>query len=412
MTSVVIQDPSKEQQDAARALALLGVFFFVLVAGAYLYTANWGPTIPRDGTGLVVGRDFLNFWMYGRAALTADPGRFYDALAYNQELAALLGANYPGQNWSYPPSIMLPALPFGQLSYVQALLAWTLLSAGPFFAVARRHLNDPRLLLALLLSPAAVLCIISGQSSLVTAAILVGIFSCLDRKPIVAGILIALLTLKPQLGLLFPFMLLASGRWRVFIAATVTTLAIAAVTAALFGPQVWADFVLKGLPVNNIVLSDPDGIATPFYPTVFMNLRGVGASYALAMAVQLCFAAVAVATVVWAFRFRRDADPRLLMALFFACSISFVPYLLAYDTLALTVAALMLLEAGKLDAAGRRFVQLVFWLPVLQMAFGAWHIPGPALIAPAFAVYLVLQLRAAAPAGARQTRPPVAESRA
>ena len=197
--------------------------------------------------------------------------------------------------------------------------------------------NDPRLLLALLLSPAAVLCIISGQSSLVTAAILVGIFSCLDRKPVVAGVLIALLTLKPQLGLLFPFMLLASGRWRVFIVAAVTTLAIAAVTVALFGPQVWADFILKGLPVNNIVLSDPDGIATPFYPTVFINLRGVGASYALAMAVQLCFAAVAVATVVWAFRYRRNADPRILMALFFACSISFVPYLLAYDTLALTL---------------------------------------------------------------------------
>jgi hypothetical protein len=58
----------------------------------------------------------------------------------------------------------------------------------------------------------------------------------------------------------------------------------------------------------------------------------------------------------------------------------------------------------------RRFVQLVFWLPVLQMVFGAWHLPGPALIAPAFAVYLMLQLRAAAPAGAPQTRPPVAES--
>ncbi|HZO47256.1 MAG TPA: glycosyltransferase family 87 protein [Xanthobacteraceae bacterium] len=404
----VVTDPVKEQQAEARALALLSLFFFVLVAGAYFYTANWGAqALPRDGTGLVVGRDFLNFWMYGRAALTADPSRFYDAVAYNQELTALLGANYPGQNWSYPPSIMLPALPFGQLGYMPALLIWTLLGAALFFAVARRHLRDPRLLLALLLSPAAVLCIISGQSSLITAAILIGIFSCLDRKPIVAGILIALLTLKPQLGLLFPFMLLASGRWRVFIVATVASLAIAAVTAGLFGPQVWADFVLKGLPVNNIVLSDPNGIATPFYPTVFMNLRGAGASYALAMAVQLCFAAVAVATVVWAFRFRRDADPRVLMALFFACSISFVPYLLAYDTLALTLAALMLLESGKLDAAGRRFVQIVFWLPILQMVLGTWHIPGPALVAPAFALYLVLQLRAAAPAGAR-----VAESRA
>ena len=364
------------------------------MAGAYLYTANWGEAIPRDGTSFVVGRDFLNFWMYGRTALTPDPSRFYDALAYNRELATLLGASYPGQNWSYPPSVMLPALPFGQLTYVQALVSWTLLGAALFFVVARRHLNDPRLLLALLLSPAVVLCVISGQSSLITAAILIGIFACLDRRPIVAGVLIGLLTLKPQLGLLFPVMLMASGRWRVFIAATVASIAIAAVTAALFGPQVWTDFVLKGLPTNNIVLADPQGIATPFYPTVFMNMRGVGASYALAMAVQLCFSALAVAAVIWAFRFRRDADPRLLMALFLACSISVVPYLLSYDTLALTFAALMLLEAGKFDAVGRRLVQLVFWLPVLQLVLGTWHVPGPALIAPAFAVYLVLRLRA------------------
>jgi hypothetical protein len=396
MTGVLVHDAAKQQQETARALALLSLLFFVLVAGAYLYTANWGETIPRDGTSLVVGRDFLNFWMYGRAALTPDPGRFYDALTYNRELATLLGAGYPGQNWSYPPSIMLLALPFGQLAYVQALFCWTFIGAAPFFVVARRHLTDPRLLLALLLSPAAVLCVISGQSSLVTTAILIGIFSCLDRRPIIAGILIALLTLKPQLGLLFPLILIASGRWRVFVAAAVTSIAIAAVTAALFGSQVWVDFVLKGLPTNNIVLADPEGIATPFYPTVFMNLRGVGASYAAAMTVQLCFSAMAVAIVVWAFRFRREADSRLLMALFFASSITAVPYLLAYDTLALTFAALMLLESGRLDAAGRRFVQLVFWLPILQMVLGSWHVPGPALIAPAFAAYLVLQLRAGA----------------
>src|SRR5688572_4066788 len=102
LMTVVVQDPVKEQQATARALALLSLFFFVLVAIGYVYTARWGQGLPRDGTGLVVGRDFLNFWMYGRAALSADPSRYYDAIAYNQALAVLLGANYPGQNWSYP----------------------------------------------------------------------------------------------------------------------------------------------------------------------------------------------------------------------------------------------------------------------------------------------------------------------
>jgi hypothetical protein len=131
-----------------------------------------------------------------------------------------------------------------------------------------------------------------------------------------------------------------------------------------------------------------------------MNLRGLDLPYNAAMAVQLGVSAAAVAIVAWPFRMRRDADPMMLMALFLACSVSAVPYLLSYDTLGLTFAALLLLDAGSLDGAGRRFVQLVYWLPLIQMVFGNWHIPGPALIAPAFAIYALMRLRAS-PAAAR-----------
>lgn len=392
--SAVTHDPPGESRETIRALSILGVFFFVAALGGYLVTMSWSPPIPRDGTSLVVGRDFLNFWMYGRTAFTPDPSRFYDLAAYHGALDALLGPNYPGQNWSYPPSVFFFAAPFGRLGYLQALFVWTVLSAALFITVARAHISDTHLRLALILSPAAVLCVISGQSSLVTAAMLVTIFFWLDRKPVAAGILIGLLTLKPQLGMLLPVMLIASGRWRVFASAAVTTLALAGATALVFGPQVWVDFIAKGLPVNNLVLADPERIATPFYPTIFMNLRGLDLPYSAAMTVQLCVTALAVLAVAWAFHYRRDANPLLLMGLFLACAISGTPYLLSYDTLALTFAALLLLERGALDATGRRLVQLVYWLPLLQIGLGNLHVPGPALIAPAFAVYALMRLRA------------------
>ena len=90
--------------------------------------------------------------------------------------------------------------------------------------------------------------------------------------------------------------------------AAITALAIAALTAALFGTQVWTDFFTQGLAAQNRVLNDPAGIATPFHPTIFMNLRGIGASFALAMTVQLVVATIAAAAVFWVFRFRRDAS--------------------------------------------------------------------------------------------------------
>src|SRR5207244_7037846 len=116
-------------------------------------------------------------------------------------------------------------------------------------------------------------------------------------------------TLKPQLGVLFPVMLIASARWRVFASAAITTVFVVAATALVFGPQVWIDFITKGLPANNLVLADPERIATPFYPTIFMNLRVIDLSYSAAMTVQLCFFAFAVAAAFWAFRSRRGADP-------------------------------------------------------------------------------------------------------
>jgi hypothetical protein len=387
--------PPATSRESIRAFALLGAFFFVAVAVVYFYTLSWVEPIPRDSTTLVVGRDFLNFWMYGRAAPTPNPSRFYDPVLYNQTLTALLGPDYLGNNWSYPPSVMLVAAPFGQLPYMPGLLIWTALGLGVFVLVLRRQIDDLGVRLALVCSPAAVLCLMSGQSSFLTAAVIVGIFAWLDRKPLLAGFLIGLLTLKPQLGFLFPIMLIASGRWRVFCSAAGTTLAIAAVTAALFGPQVWIDYVAKGIPVQNWVLSDPHLTVAPFMPTIFMNMRTLGASYATASAVQATFSLAAIGTLIWAYRFRRDADPQWLAALFLACSVVASPYLLSYDLVPLTVAGMALLAAGKLDEPGRRLLQAVYWLPVIQIGLGFMHIPGPALIAPAFALYLVARLHAA-----------------
>ncbi len=387
--------PGLGRDDSAlfRDFAVLGSALFAVTFIAYAWTIDWRGAIPRDGTTLAVGRDFLNLWMYGRAATSPDPGQFYDLAAYQGALRSLLGMELPGQNWSYPPSIMLLAAPFGQLNYLAALACWTLTGVAVFVAVAGKHAPDWRILIPVALSPAALFCLISGQSSFLTAAMLIAIFSLLDRKPVAAGVLIGLLTIKPQLGILFPFMLMASGRWRVFIAAAATALALVGVTAAVFGPQIWIDFISKGLPVQGLVLSDPDRIATPFFPTIFMNLRGLDLPYAAAMSVQLMFSASAIGAVIWTFRFRKDADPALMLALFLACSVTASPYLLAYDLLPLSFAAVALLATVSLDAPGRRLVQLTYWAPALQLALGTWHVPGPALIAPAFAAYLLIRLR-------------------
>jgi hypothetical protein len=386
-------DRAKANRDVLTACAALGAFFLALALGVYLYQLDLSGPLPRDGTTLVVGRDFLNFWMYGRAAALPDPSQWYDPQTYARALASIVGPDYPGQNWSYPPSLMLLMAPFGALGYLPALLIWTVLGLAVFTAVIWRVAGTRRAMIAVLCSPAAVFALISGQISFLATALMFGAFALIDRRPIAAGVLIGCLTLKPHLGILFPVMLIVSRRWRVFVAASVTTIAIAALSIALFGVTPWIDYIGVGLPVQNMVLADAGGIATPFYPTLFMNLRGIDVPYAAAMSLQAAAALASVAALIWAFRNRSDADPRLLTALFFACTATALPYMLAHDTLGLCVVTMALLAHGALDARGRIIARLVFWLPIIQVGLGTLHIPGPALIPPLFAAYLVLRLK-------------------
>lgn len=381
-----------ECRSAITLLAGASAVFVALTALYYFSTLSFKDSLPKDATTLVVGRDFLQFWMYGRAAWAPDPGRFYDPQLYNEALAALLGPNYPGQNWPYAPSIMLFTAPFGQLPYLAALGTWIVLGLAVFIGVGLRLFSWRRALIAALLSPAALLCLISGQASFVTASILLTIFTTLDRRPRLAGVLIGVLTIKPQLGLLFPVLLIASGRWRVFLIAAITSLLIVGLTTALFGTQVWIDFFSKGLSAQRLVMADPERLFTPFIPTFFVNVRGIGASYGLATIIQACAAIFAVGAVAIASRRYKDADPKYHAGLFLACSICAVPYFMSYDTLALTCLAVLLLATKKLDTRSCVLAKLVYWLPLLQMILGTWHIPGPALLPAAFAADMLWRM--------------------
>jgi Glycosyltransferase family 87 len=374
-----------------RALVVLGGALFVLTLASYLITTNWAGAFPRDKATLVVGRDFLNLWMYGVAAFEVNPARYYDIVTYNDTLAHLLGPGYPGQNWPNPPTALVVMAPFGVLKYFPALFAWFAVSLLAFYLAGRREVKDLRVLLIVLVSPAALMCVLSGQSSLLTTAALLAIFALLDTRPITAGVLIGLLTVKPQLGILFPFLLIASGRWKVFSTAAFTTIALLLASIAIGGLDGWQAYITKALPLQREVLQDAAGTAMPFQPSIFMNIRGVLGNHAGEI-IQFAFTLAAVAAVTLAFRYRRDADPRKLQALFFACTVSASPYMGAYDLLPLTFAAVALIAEEKLDGLGRRLAQLVYWTPALQLLFGNLGLPGPGFIAPAFAAYLLHRL--------------------
>lgn len=371
--------------DRLRLLWIGAGLTLLIFVPAYLLTLTLGPGIPRDGTSLVVGRDFLNIWMYGRAAWEADPARYYDMPTYLAALGPVVGAGYPGQLWSYPPVALLITAPFGLLPYLPALLLWTACGIVGFAVALRLWTRDWRITTLLLASPAALLGIMSGQFALLAAAILLAVLRWRESRPWLAGALVGLLLVKPQLALLIPLLFVVTGNWRAFAAAALSSLTLVALVALIWGIDIWHVYIAAGIANQSLVLSDPDHLAGPFMPTLFMNLRVIGVAVPVASTLQMVLALLAAA-LVW-HRFRQRPDPADLRAnlLFLACAVSATPYMLSYDTLAL--AAVAVLAAGQ----GRIAPLLAFFLPLLQIVAGMAGVPGPGLIPILLALHLSRQ---------------------
>ncbi|NIJ49888.1 glycosyltransferase family 87 protein [Rhizomicrobium electricum] len=376
----------------AKTLALLGALATLAFAIAFYRATDWTAQFPRDATTLAAGRDFLNFWMVGRAAYAPDPGRYYDPATYNRALTGTVGQGYPPQSWSYPPTLLIAAAPFGLLPYRLALALWTLLGGAALFAAARQILRDRGSAVFVFAAPAALFALMSGQWSFFTTALLFGGLALLEKRPVVAGILFGLLSLKPQVALLVPVLLIAGRHWRTLASAAATAAALAGLTVALYGIEVWRDYIAIGIPAQNTVLVHTEILATQAMPTVFMNLHRIGFGYGAAMAVQI---AVALAAAVCVYRmWRRPGDPAVKTTQFLAASVAATPYLMPYDTLPLALAGLWLLQRNLADNRGDLLVKLAWWLPFVQMALGRYSIPGAALIAPALMLWAMLRQNA------------------
>jgi hypothetical protein len=195
------------------------------------------------------------------------------------------------------------------------------------------------------LLPTTTLCFIAGQNGFLSAALLVGGMRLLSTRPILGGVLLGLLTYKPQLGLLVPVALIASGQWRAMAAATLTVAMLVAASAALIGWDAWTVW-LHALSAHAAGFA-VDRSKDFMMPTIAAALREAGLSSGDAAAGQLA-AAVLAAAYVW-FCYRRRADDIALAALCIATFIA-TPYALFYDLPAFG-AAIVFIVAEKVRAA-------------------------------------------------------------
>ena len=317
--------PLAAERDRFFKLALaIGVIVAGLEIGYLLYSP-----IPYDPVGYLVGRDFVNTWVGGELALTRAPQTHFGVDAYNALLAEKFGGRYPLHIWSYPPHLLLLTWPFSVMPYLPAYFLYCAAGLIVYLAVVADGQRRANHLVLLTLAPAVTVNIWCGQNGFWTTALLVGGLIQLDRRPLFAGVLFGVLSIKPQLGVLLPLMLVLTARWRTIIAAAMTIAVLLMLTTLAFGPTVWTAYVNDAMPVQaRVFLRDYENFMTHM-PTVFMNARVAGLSLPAAASLQALLSLASVIAVAWTFRRGRDTD--LSNALLVTATFLATPYAFNYD---------------------------------------------------------------------------------
>ncbi len=268
------------------AVALLALSAYLLVGGLATSWATGSGLM--NGAGLAVGRDFTMFWSASVLALEGNAASVYDFQLIRELQGSLTGVPDPAYPvWLYPPTGLLLVAPVSLLPYKASLGVWTVAGLGALGAVLWRILRDPAAVVVLLLFPAVSLCLINGQSGVWLAALLGGGLVLLDRRPWLAGILLGVATVKPQMLLLVVPCLLLGGHWRAIGGLAATFLGMVALSVLAFGISAWTGFFDSVLGGADIL-----GQVRPLerMPSVFVAASLAGLGRGAATAVQVAVA--------------------------------------------------------------------------------------------------------------------------
>jgi hypothetical protein len=271
---------------------------------------------------------------------------------HRQVQEAAVGHAFEGAyRWHYPPPFLFAAALAAVLPFIPAGLAWLGVTGALYAAAIRGIVGDRVGWLFALGFPGALWNVTAGQSGFLTTALIGGALGLMERQPVLAGCCLGLLTYKPQLGVLFPLVLVATGRWRVFVAAAATAIALAALSWLAFGSAPWLAMMQTLSTANQLVLTD-GGMGWGKLQSAFGLVRALGGGETLAWIVQGGLAVAIAAALVWFWR--SDAPFELKAAALAVGTVLVTPYVFAYDLVVLAVPVAFLLRIGLAHGFKRR----------------------------------------------------------
>ncbi|MDE2202411.1 MAG: DUF2029 domain-containing protein [Burkholderiaceae bacterium] len=329
----------------------------------------WGHHVLRNATIPSPGWDLGVFWSASGLAIQHGAAAAYDWDLLRAAEAAILPPGIFGP-FSYPLTFLLLIYPLGLLSFGAATALFSGGGVALYLVVMRRVLAPQRFpwLIPALTFPGVWVTIATGQNSLFTLAAAGAALMLLRRSPVAAGACIAVLCIKPQLGILFPLYLLCDRQWRAIASATVFSLLYLAMSWLVFGTDALLASV-KSLAMFRHAIIENGGVILYGAPTVFGMLRSAGYSTTVSYAAHAGSALLVVAACVWLWR--GSCRFSLRAASLPVATLMAQPYLIYYDLawLALPIAWLTVDFLRHGSRWMERVVLLAAWLLPAQGLF-------------------------------------------
>ncbi|HEY2050772.1 MAG TPA: glycosyltransferase family 87 protein [Caulobacteraceae bacterium] len=325
--------------------------------------------------------DFLAMWTGGHLA-ASHPLSIYNPDVVDRAQAWLLGPAAHDRPFPYPPDTLLVFQPLGALPFWTAAIVWMAVTVAVFCAVvATLYPKGRGLVLTLtLLAPGAIWAMLSGQCVFLTGALAIAGVAQLERRPVLAGVLLgAAAAFKPTVLLMAPAALIGGRHWRSLVVSGLSGLAFVALSALIWGPTLWltwfayAPRYLAAITANQAYVT---AIVAPAGLAAQLGLSG----FAL-LAWRLAFTGAGCLAAILVFRRSRALWPRLTAL--FGASLIATPYAMNYETtLLLPGAVLALLNVWGGRARGLAFG--AYW----ALAFAGLPVVGPLAVLVYFALAL------------------------
>jgi hypothetical protein len=291
-----------------------------------LIDLQWSYTLHYQ----VAQPDFYVYYLAAQLGRAHGWAAIYDPALFLPPVTAAVGKPLPYLN---PPELAWLVTPLSFLPYPLAAWIWTGLLAAAFglvwylVAPSRRLVRLIHGLGAAVLLPVFVGVLFGQVSLLVVAAVALAWWLLARGRPLLAGLALSALILKPQIAFLVPLALLLAGYGRVVLAWLAVSVPLAAVTLLATGTGVFHQIARSLQAVSGV----PGPIQSSLVRQLPLPVAALGIVLVLGASIL----------IVWR---GRGAGPSRPIAVGLIAGVLVSPYVNFYDLAALVLAAWLIMR--------------------------------------------------------------------